>query len=123
METAKNENSESKPVNGVEKITRADICELRNFQSPNPKVLETLLAVAILLDEDQKDWKKMLADASFLKRLKIFNIDNVAPAKLEKLKPYVENPDFTHENVACFHCACGYMVDWVREIYTHASHQ
>lgn len=111
-------------MESVKMITRPDICELRSYRSPSPKVLEALHAVAILLDEDQNDWKKMLADAEvFLNRLKNFHKDNVAAAKLEKLKPFVENPDFTRENVACFHGACGYMVDWVREIYAHASHQ
>eukprot|EP01045_Picozoa_sp_COSAG04_P013610 COSAG04_NODE_975_length_9058_cov_11.488894_4_plen_1027_part_00 len=117
----------------VDSITENDIIELRSLKKPPQLAAMTLAAVATLLGEEPAhEWataQRMLADDSssrygvgtsrphnyFLRRIRLFDKDSIPPERLQKLKSYVTDDDFTPEKVRmqslaaeqlCFWCDC-----------------
>ncbi|CAM9277540.1 unnamed protein product [Ascophyllum nodosum] len=84
-----------KALKALDSLTKNDITEVKSFAKPPPAVQIVMEAVCILL-ESKTDWdaaKKILADSSFMEKLKTYDKDNISPAILKKIKPYVENPN------------------------------
>lgn len=52
--------------------------------------------------------------AGFLTKLQTYDKDNIPPAVIEKIKPYMENPDFEPEVVKKASKAAFGLVSWVR---------
>ncbi|CAM9811362.1 unnamed protein product, partial [Ectocarpus sp. 12 AP-2014] len=82
-------------LKALDSLTKNDITEVKGFAKPPPAVQIVMEAVCILL-ETKTDWdsaKKVLADTSFMDKLKNYDKDNISPTILKKIKPYVENPN------------------------------
>ena len=52
--------------------------------------------------------------AGFLYKLQTYDKDNIPPAVIEKIKPYMDNPDFEPEVVKKASKAAFGLVSWVR---------
>lgn len=52
--------------------------------------------------------------AGFLVKLQTYDKDNIPPAVIEKIKPYMDNPDFEPEVVKKASKAAFGLVSWVR---------
>lgn len=69
------------------------------------------------------DWaaaKMVLADTNFLKRLQDYDKNHIPEKTLQKLKHYVENPDFVPEKVANVSKVAKSMCMWARAIDMYA---
>jgi dynein heavy chain len=60
--------------------------------------------------------KKILGDIKFLQSLIEFDKDNIPPTTIEKIKPYVQNPEFRPEKIRRISRAAMSLCEWVRAI-------
>ncbi|KAL3693679.1 hypothetical protein R1sor_007330 [Riccia sorocarpa] len=97
-------------LRALDTLTKNDISELKGMKSPPLPVRIVMEAVCIMknikptrmkdpsgsgkmIDDYWESSKKMLADADFLKSLREYDKDNIAPSIIVKVRPYIENPD------------------------------
>ncbi|XP_063421772.1 dynein axonemal heavy chain 7-like [Mytilus trossulus] len=103
----------------MNKITRADLCELKSLSAPPSGVIEVMQAVCLLLGNGKcsswTDSQKQLSDPnSFLQRLKNVDKDNIRPSIMTKIrKTYTSDPDFTFERMLSKSKAAGSLCRWV----------
>ena len=82
-------------------LNKQDITEMRTFSKPPALVQKTMEAVCTLLGE-KADWdtaKKVLGDVGLIKRLMDFDKDNVSDKMMRQLKRYIEDPQYTPDQV------------------------
>ena len=75
-------------VKALKSLTKADITEVKSFTNPPNAVRVVMEAVCILLGEEPK-WensKKLLGRSDFMELLTGYDKDNIAEAKLKKLR-------------------------------------
>eukprot|EP01052_Picozoa_sp_SAG31_P011054 SAG31_NODE_617_length_13514_cov_13.659858_2_plen_4275_part_00 len=102
----------------LDTLNKGDITEVKGMKSPPPGVilvmhaLCTLMEVKIIKKNDpdkpgkkiDDPWetakKEFLNDAKFLQRLYAFDKDNIPDEAIEKVQPFLENPDFAPDVVA-----------------------
>jgi dynein heavy chain len=65
---------------------------------------------------------KLISKADFLQSLMCYDLSNVPNEVLEKLKPYMENPDFNHEKFKKISLAGSALYIFVKRVYTVAQH-
>ncbi|KAL2633853.1 hypothetical protein R1flu_005332 [Riccia fluitans] len=97
-------------LRALDTLTKNDISELKGMKAPPLPIRIVMEAVCIMknikptrmkdpsgsgkmIDDYWESSKKMLADADFLKSLKEYDKDNIPPAVIVKVRPYIENPD------------------------------
>ncbi|CAN0120098.1 unnamed protein product [Ectocarpus sp. 6 AP-2014] len=107
----------------VDKLDKTAITEARPYSKP-PPLVETVMAAVMTMMGRGSDWataKKALGEGNFLTQIKTFNKDNVSNALMTKVKKYVNNPDFSFENVAKVSSAASALCVWVHAIYLYAN--
>ncbi|CAB1114177.1 unnamed protein product [Ectocarpus sp. CCAP 1310/34] len=98
-------------------------CQVKAYSKP-PPLVETVMAAVMTMMGRGSDWataKKALGEGNFLTQIKTFNKDNVSNALMTKMKKYVNNPDFSFENVAKVSSAASALCVWVHAIYLYAN--
>ncbi|XP_044766447.1 dynein axonemal heavy chain 6 [Coccinella septempunctata] len=106
----------------LEALNKNDINELKVFQKP-PKLVQFVMEAICLLLGAKTDWasaKVVLGDTNFLKRLQDYDKNHIPEKILQKLKHYVENPDFIPEKVANVSRVAKSMCMWARAIDMYA---
>ncbi|CEM09924.1 unnamed protein product [Vitrella brassicaformis CCMP3155] len=118
-------------LDALKKLSKGDITEVKSMKSPPPGVVLVMEALCIMFGiapkkvptadgKGKKDdyWepakKSLLGDAKFLQRLFEYDKDNIAPAIMEKIKPYEINPDFDPEVIKKASVAATGLCKWVR---------
>ena len=108
----------------MDSICRNDICEIKALKAPPQAVKELMEAVNILFGV-APNWKnstKLMNDINkFLNMLKPFDKDNIEKSKLEKIKPYIDNPSLAPEAIAKVGKSCVGLAEWVRAVYFYAN--
>ncbi len=62
----------------------------------------------------------LLKDANLLKdRMVDFDKDNIPPAIIKKIEPYIQNPDFQPSKIEKVSSACTAMCQWTRAMHTY----
>jgi dynein heavy chain len=91
---------------------------------PRPPLLirNVLDAICILFDEIVcwANVKRLLLKSAFLHRLLNLNVNDIDHVKLNKLKLYVERPEFTADQMAKVSKACISLINYVIIFYTLA---
>lgn len=118
-------------ITALNTLTKSDITEVKAMKNP-PAVVKTVMeAVCLMLyikpkriNDPNNPAKKiddywgpsqaLLGDAQFLPKLQEYDKDNIPPAIVEKIRPYVEMPEFTPENVKKASKAAYGLCCWVR---------
>ncbi|XP_063217340.1 dynein axonemal heavy chain 1-like [Bacillus rossius redtenbacheri] len=119
----------------VRSLDKKDIAEVRSMARPPVGVRLVLESVCILkgippmrsMDMSSKGYvydywepsKLMLVNPDFLKTLENFDKDNIPHEVIEKLNPYIENPEFRPEIVVRASKACMSLCKWVHAIYKY----
>lgn len=96
-------------------LNKADISELRVYNSPPFLVMTVMCAVCVILNK-KPDWntsKQLLADSSFITKLINFDAETVTEKTYIKFKQYSKNPDFKPDIVGRVSKACESMCSWV----------
>jgi dynein heavy chain len=109
-------------IKALDALDKNDITEIKSFNIP-PEMVQTVMEAVCILLGVKPDWaaaKSLLGDSNFLKNLSTYDKDNIAEAKIKKLKPYIDNPKFLPEEVAKVSKACRSLCLWVRAIDIYA---
>ena len=96
---------------------------IKSFANPPKYVFIVTSAVYILLVQDKvPTWgecKKILANTAQLKKiLDEYYPSKVTPSMKNKIKEYVEKPDFNTDVVMQVASACAALCEWVLEVYS-----
>lgn len=67
-----------------------------------------------MIDDYWEASKKMLMESDFLQSLRDFDRDNIPPKIIEKIKPYVNNPEFEPSKILQASKAAYGLCCWVR---------
>ncbi|KAK3261578.1 hypothetical protein CYMTET_29517 [Cymbomonas tetramitiformis] len=117
-------------IKALDTLTKNEVTEVKGMKSPPKPVKLVLEAVCILkglkasrvkdpgsgkmVDDFWETSKKMLSDADFLASLRVFDKDNIPPAIIVKIRPYVANPDFDPVKIRTASTAAFGLCCWVR---------
>jgi len=103
-------------------LTKAHIAELKSLSKPPDMVMYTMQAFLILWGREPSwiEAKALLCDSQLFSKCVSFDEARVHPAMIEKLEPYVNNPNFTPECVRKVSSAAGGVCEWVRDTYERA---
>lgn len=108
-------------VKALRSLSKDDINTVKSYMNPPEYVKKTLEAVCILLGE-KPDWataKKVMSSMSFMSDLENFDKDNIAPAKIRKLQPYVKDENFNPEKLASISSAAKSLCMWALAMNTY----
>uniref|UniRef100_A0A061R4I5 Dynein heavy chain 9 n=2 Tax=Tetraselmis sp. GSL018 TaxID=582737 RepID=A0A061R4I5_9CHLO len=117
-------------IKALDTLTKNDISEVKGMKSPPAPVKLVMEAVCILkglgptklpdpkTGQMRQDWWvtsiSMLNDMGFLDSLRNFDRDNIPPAVINKIKPYLKNPDFQPKKIKKVSKAAFGLCSWVR---------
>ena len=107
----------------VDKLDKSSISEVKAYSKP-PPLVETVLAAVMILFGKPIDWanaKTVLGASNFLQQIKHYDKDNVTPSANNKIKKYIDNPDFSPESVKKVSGAACALCIWVHAIYIYAN--
>ncbi|KAJ8575967.1 hypothetical protein ON010_g3245 [Phytophthora cinnamomi] len=99
----------------LSQINKYHIVEMKSFTNPPQLVRLAMQAVCVLLDVPPT-WSealRILADIRFLERLRNFNRDSIDPSLIDRVKFYVNHPDFSMENMRRASLASTTLCKWV----------
>lgn len=88
--------------NAVSGIKKNQLVEVRSMASPPNAVKLAVESICLLLGEKCSNWKEIravLVKEDFIPRIVQFNTDAITPEIVEKMKPYMNNPDWEFEKV------------------------
>jgi hypothetical protein len=104
-------------------LSMADITEMKALKNPPAACALVGEAVCIMFASKKTAWtdaQKLFGGKNFVDQLKSFDKNNVAPAVLQKLAPFMNNPDFEVANVSSKSKAAAGLCSWVRAMYSYA---
>jgi dynein heavy chain len=107
----------------VEKLDKSSVSEVKAYTKP-PQLVETVLQAVMILFGKPVDWasaKKVLSESNFLQQIKTFDKDHVSASTSNKVKKYVDNPEFKPEKVKAVSGAAAALCVWVHAIYIYAN--
>ncbi|KAG3197576.1 hypothetical protein PC128_g6683 [Phytophthora cactorum] len=99
----------------LSQINKYHIVEMKSFTNPPQLVRLAMQAVCVLLDVPPT-WSealRILADIRFLDRLRNFDKDKIDPSLMDRVKFYVNHPDFSMENMRRASLASTTLCKWV----------
>jgi len=117
-------------VKALDTLTKNDITEVKGMKSPPKPVKLVMEAVCIMrslkptrvkdpgsgkmVDDFWETSKKMLMESDFLQVLRDYDKDNISPAIISKIRPYVANPEFEPAKIKQASNAAYGLCCWVR---------
>ena len=117
-------------LKALDTLTKNDITEIKMMKSPPQPVRLVMEAVCVLkgvkaarkkdeasgkmVDDYWDAAKKMCMESNFLNSLREYDKDNIPEKIINKIKPYVENPDFDPEKIKNASKAAFGLCCWVR---------
>ncbi|XP_064622088.1 dynein axonemal heavy chain 6-like isoform X2 [Lineus longissimus] len=102
-------------IASLDALNKADIAEIRVYQSP-PILVKLVLASVCVLMRETPDWqtaKKLMGDQLFLTKLIQFDKNNLPEKVFYKLKKYTTHDDFNPETIGKVSLACKSICQWV----------
>ncbi|KAJ7290925.1 hypothetical protein O6H91_Y290900 [Diphasiastrum complanatum] len=123
-------------LSALDTLTKADITEVKAMKNPPGPVKVVMEACCIIKQtksrripdpsnpgQKMEDYwgpaQLMLADTNFLPSLKVFDKDNIAPAIIEKVRPYLAKAEFDPEVVKKASKAAYGLCCWVRAMESY----
>merc|ERR1719387_1339582 len=125
-------------VKCLNKLKKDHINEVKNLGNPPAGVRLCMEAVCIMFEvkpvkiKDPNDQQKKIDDYfgpsntelltnadKLLERLKEYDKDNISPAVIKKIEPYIEREDFDPAAIRKASVACEAMCMWVRAMHTY----
>ena len=101
----------------VSSIKKEHLNELRALGKPPRKVQIAMEAICVLLGKGQVDWKevrRIIMQADFIPSILNFDSEAITPDMRKQMKGYMDDPEFTYEQVNRASKACGPLVQWAR---------
>ena len=107
----------------VEKLDKSSVSEVKAYTKP-PALVETVMQAVMVLFGKPIDWpsaKKVLSESNFLQQIKTFDKDHVSVSTSNKVKKFVDMPEFKPEKVKAVSGAAAALCVWVHAIYIYAN--
>ncbi|KAH9121803.1 hypothetical protein LEN26_010526 [Aphanomyces euteiches] len=110
-------------IGALNSLKKDDITVVKSFANPPKMVGVTMNAICLLFGVKQEwnEGKKLLNDMKFLDKLKEFDKDNIPPKTIRQLAKFVQDEEFTPENLGSISSAATSLCMWVRAMYTYDS--
>ena len=124
-----------KAIKALNTLSKNDITEVKSMKTPPAGVLITMEAVCLMMSvkparsRDDKGkvqydyWepakKDLLGDSKFLKRLIDYDKDNIPAKIMDKVKPFVDKPEFAPDVVKKASVAAYGLCCWVRAMVSY----
>jgi dynein heavy chain len=107
--------------------TPQGLSELRTFSNPPQRVKNVMATIAILFGVPT-DWKSIMSYTSenprmFIKNLENFDKTKVSKETIDKLKPYVEDPNFNPQQMLNFNETSSLLCRFTLDVYNHATNK
>eukprot|EP01029_Cantina_marsupialis_P005813 TRINITY_DN1630_c1_g1_i2.p1 TRINITY_DN1630_c1_g1~~TRINITY_DN1630_c1_g1_i2.p1 ORF type:complete len:2520 (+),score=925.36 TRINITY_DN1630_c1_g1_i2:475-7560(+) len=123
-------------VKALKALKKDDVVEVKSMKKPPGGVKLTMEAICIMLSVKPKKipdpngrgkiddyWepaqKVVLNDPKFLNKLMTYDKDNIPVSVVDKVRKYVDNPDFTAERILKASAAAGGLCKWVHAIIVY----
>lgn len=109
-----------KSIEELNSLTKKDMMELKMFHNPPVGIQISGEAVCILfgLKPEWNQFKKLYNNpTNLMEKLMSYDIGSISDVQMEKLKPYIDNPEFVKEIVKKSSQAAGPLCNWVRNVY------
>ena len=103
-------------------LTKKDMSELKAYSKP-PAMVELCLKGVMTVLKKSPTWdaaKKSLGDSNFLANLINFDKDRLDDALLNKMKKYINDPDYTPEKIGRLRAAKG-LCQWVHAMFIYGN--
>eukprot|EP01084_Bolivina_argentea_P281903 482434_1 len=115
-------------------IKKSDLAQVKKYSKPPPGVVLTMEAVCIMMGVKPKKvgqvgkkvddyWdqakKYVLGDTKLLEKLQNYDKDNIPIEIMQKVGPYIDNPEFEPEKIASASGACKGLCLWTRALHTY----
>ena len=114
-------------IKAAQSVRKGDIQEVKSMAKPPQALVRVVDCVAILLDQTSKTkeggFRKLLNDMKFVHHLTAFDVHNVTQSMLEALDPYLQDDEFTPQNLARCGRLCELLCTWVRGMALMAKHR
>mmetsp|Transcript_11537 Transcript_11537/g.25166 ORF Transcript_11537/g.25166 Transcript_11537/m.25166 type:complete len:1708 (-) Transcript_11537:108-5231(-) len=107
----------------VDRLDKGSISEVKAYTKP-PPLVETVMSAIMILFGRPTDWanaKKVLSESNFLQQIKTYDKDHVSASTNNKIKKYIDMPEFKAEKVKAVSGAAGALCVWVHAIYIYAN--
>ena len=102
---------------GLNRLSKMDLMEVKAMKSPPPKLLAVLTCVAMLKGVKEPDtWqaiRKMMADTSFVNSLMTISYEDLRDAKVARVRELIAREQLTPETVRKFSRAAEVFLIWV----------
>ncbi|KAL3158235.1 hypothetical protein ABBQ38_010487 [Trebouxia sp. C0009 RCD-2024] len=122
-------------LRALDTLTKNDVTEVKGMKSPPSGVKLVLEAVCILksvkparvkdpqsgkmVEDYWEASKKMLMETDFLQSLRSFDKDHIPVAVVQKIKPYIANPEFEPNKILTVSKAAYGLCCWVRAMESY----
>ncbi|GLI65190.1 hypothetical protein VaNZ11_008652 [Volvox africanus] len=116
-------------ISALNTLKPADITEVKGMKSPPGGVRRVLEAICIMkgirpvrmkdtntgrmVDDYWEASKKMLMEFDFLESLKKYDKDHIPPEVIQRIRPFVQDPDFQPKVIEKQSLACAGLCSWV----------
>jgi dynein heavy chain len=108
----------------VKCLDKASLTELKSFAKPPAGVDKVTSALLIMIKDEKRDFswenaKKMMAKVdAFKERLETYRGEDIPEDVIERVKPFMDNPEFTFEKMKTKSAAAANLCNWVINIVT-----
>jgi dynein heavy chain len=103
-------------------ISKTSYNELKSYTNPPIQfiLVGNCICVLYTIKPSFDNFKKILAQSTFLDSLKTYDKDNVSSQKIDQLSKYINNPDFNQESMKKFPNALITLFNWIMAFYQYA---
>ncbi|KAL7670049.1 hypothetical protein ACOME3_004989 [Neoechinorhynchus agilis] len=113
----------SKATKALDSLNKDDIISVGSYAKPPNRIRKMMGAICLLFNEDN-DWnsaRRLLNSKEFIKRLRDIEkkILEKPPSMFRALKVYIEDPEFTPEQMQLSSTACKSLCEWVIALYEY----
>eukprot|EP01035_Chromulina_nebulosa_P017107 gene17107-22621_t len=112
-----------KAMEEVDKLDKNAISEVKAYAKP-PQLVEVVLQAVMVLFNRPTDWgtaKRVLSESNFLQQIKSYDKDNITQSVVNKIKKFIDMPEFKPAKVFSVSSAAGALCSWVHAIYVYAN--
>ncbi|KAJ8313861.1 hypothetical protein KUTeg_008422 [Tegillarca granosa] len=109
-------------LTALESLSKNDLDEVRSFRTP-PELVQFVLNALCLLFSVPQDWesaKHLLIRENFVDDMMFYDKDNIPEDIFEKLKVFIDHPNFQPEQVMRVSKAVTGICVWVHAVYKYA---
>ena len=105
-------------IAGMRGIRKADIIELKALSAPPEGIKFVMKAIMVALGQEPT-WiqaKKELSVYNFHQKLNNYDLDNITPALVKKLKKFTKNDSFSLESIKSKSASAAGLVCWLSSV-------